>query len=169
MRFWKKGYARLLVIALFAGEAYALADATQEGPPERRLTLLQIADTHAQLETHPEYLPGETPDLQAMGGFARIKTAVDRARSDAVGPTFFVDGGDTFQGSAPAAWAKGEAVVGPLNVLGLDVCVPGNWEPVYGATQMQKLLGNGFRFSPPIPPGPVTEEISGTCCRWMLG
>ena len=134
-------WGRVAAIALVAGEATAMSDANQEKPVARRLTLLQIADTHAQLETHPEYLPGETPDLQPMGGFARLKTAVDRARKDAAGPAFFVDGGDTFQGSAPAAWSQGEAVVGPLNALGLDVCVPGNWEPVYGAAQMKKLLG----------------------------
>jgi len=133
-------WARLAAVSLIAGEAYAMAEANQDKPRERRVTLLQIADTHAQLETHAEYMPGESPELQPMGGFARLKTAVDRARKDAAGPSFFVDGGDTFQGSAAAAWSKGEAVVGPLNALGLDVCVPGNWEPVYGPEQMKKLL-----------------------------
>jgi hypothetical protein len=37
----------------------------------KRLTLLHFTDTHAQLETHPEYLPGATPEIQMMGGYAR--------------------------------------------------------------------------------------------------
>jgi 2',3'-cyclic-nucleotide 2'-phosphodiesterase (5'-nucleotidase family) len=109
-------------------------------PPLRHVTLLHIADTHAQLETHPEYMPGEDPPYPQMGGFARLKTAIDRARHDSPA-TFVADGGDTFQGSAPAAWSEGEAVVGPLNGLGLDVCVPGNWEVVYGPGQFKKLMG----------------------------
>ena len=106
----------------------------------RQMTLLHIADTHAQLETHPEFMPGEDPVYPQMGGFARLKTAIDQARADASGPSFLVDGGDTFQGSAPAAWSKGEAVVGPFNGLGVDLCVPGNWEVVYGPRQFRKLM-----------------------------
>ena len=109
-------------------------------PPPRHVTLLHIADTHAQLETHPELMPGE-PGLPLMGGYARIKTAVDRERATAPAATFFADGGDTFQGTAAAAWSRGEAVVSPLNGLGLDVCVPGNWEVVYGPEQFKHLMG----------------------------
>jgi 2',3'-cyclic-nucleotide 2'-phosphodiesterase (5'-nucleotidase family) len=43
-----------------------------EDGESRRLTLLHVTDTHAQLETHPEYLPGDSPELQMMGGFARL-------------------------------------------------------------------------------------------------
>lgn len=106
---------------------------------ERRITFLHIADTHAQLETHPEYIPG-AKGFPLMGGYARIRTAIDRLRA-AKGPTFTMDGGDTFQGSGPAAWSRGEVVVGPLNALGLDVCVPGNWEVVYGASRFRELMG----------------------------
>lgn len=108
--------------------------------PLKHLTLLQIADSHAQLETHPEFMPGEDPPYPRMGGYARLKTAVDRAKADASGPTFFVDSGDTFQGSAAGAWSQGEAIVAPLNNLGLDAFVPGNWEVVYGPEQFRKLM-----------------------------
>ena len=106
----------------------------------RHVTFLHIADTHAQLETHPEYLPGQTPELQSMGGYARLKTAIDRERAAAKGAVFVADGGDTFQGSGPAAWSEGEVVLGPLNALGLDVCVPGNWEVVYGPSRFRDLM-----------------------------
>ena len=39
----------------------------------KRLTLLHLTDTHAQLETHPEYLPGQNPGFCQMGGFVRLK------------------------------------------------------------------------------------------------
>ena len=50
---------------------------------ERRqtVTLLHFTDTHAQLETHPEYLPGAKPEIQMMGGYARLKTAIERERA----------------------------------------------------------------------------------------
>ena len=45
-----------LVALLFTAAA---AQAT-----ERTVTFLHIADTHAQLETHAEYMPGEIPELR---------------------------------------------------------------------------------------------------------
>ncbi|MCA1665417.1 MAG: bifunctional metallophosphatase/5'-nucleotidase, partial [Myxococcales bacterium] len=106
----------------------------------RTVTFLHLADSHAQLETHPEYMPGETPELVPMGGYARLKTAIDRERARAKGAVFVADGGDTFQGSGPAAWSKGEAVLAPFNALGVDVCVPGNWEVVYGPERFIELM-----------------------------
>ena len=106
----------------------------------RHVVLLHMADSHAQLETHPELMPRETPELQSMGGYARLKTAIDRERAAARGPSFLADGGDTFQGSGPAAWSEGEVVLKPLNALGIDVCVPGNWEVVYGPKRFRELM-----------------------------
>lgn len=122
--------------ALAAGQAWAKG----EVPVKRTVTLLHISDTHAQLETHPEAMPGENPPMPMMGGYARLKTAIDRARASAGPASFLVDGGDTFQGSAAAAWSRGEAVVDPLNGLGIDVCVPGNWEVVYGPERFRELM-----------------------------
>ncbi|MHA3771480.1 bifunctional metallophosphatase/5'-nucleotidase [Verrucomicrobiota bacterium sgz303538] len=107
----------------------------------RRITLLHMADTHAQIEAHPEYMPGEQPEIQQMGGLARLKTAIDRERAKAEAATFLVDSGDAVQGSGPAAWSEGEVVIDPLNALGLDAFVPGNWEPVYGPERLKYLMG----------------------------
>lgn len=107
----------------------------------KRLTLLHLTDTHAQLETHWEYLPGQNSPLAQMGGFARLKTAVDRQRATSQGPAFLVDGGDLVQGSGPAAWSRGEVTIEPANALELDAFVPGNWEPVYGPDQFRTLMG----------------------------
>ena len=130
--------AASVALSAFAAGAQPPAASPQD---LRHVTLLHLADSHAQLETHPEFMPGEDPPYPAMGGYARLKTAIDRARASGPAATFAIDGGDTFQGSAPAAWSDGEAVVAPLNGLGLDVCVPGNWEVVYGPAQFKKLMG----------------------------
>ena len=94
--------------------------------------LLHFTDSHAQLETHPDYLPGANQEIQMMGGFARLKTAIDKERAQCDGACLLLDGGDDFQGSAPAAWSQGEAILEPLKAFGIDVFSPGNWEPVYG-------------------------------------
>jgi sulfur-oxidizing protein SoxB len=107
---------------------------------EKRLTILHFSDTHAQLETHPELLPRAIPEIQMMGGYARLKTAIDRERDHCEGPCFLLDSGDEFQGSGPAAWSEGEAVLEPLNALGIDVFTPGNWEPAYGPGRFKQTM-----------------------------
>jgi len=109
-------------------------------PTGKRVTLLHFTDTHAQLETHPEYLPGASPEIQMMGGYARLKTAIDRERALYDSPCFLLDGGDDFQGSGPATWSKGEIVLNPLNALGLDAFVPGNWEAAYGPERFRETM-----------------------------
>jgi S-sulfosulfanyl-L-cysteine sulfohydrolase len=106
----------------------------------KRVTLLHFTDTHAQLETHAEYLPGATPEIQMMGGYARLKTAIEQERAHCEGTCFLLDGGDEFQGSGPAAWSEGEAVLEPLKALGIDVFTPGNWEPAYGPERFKQTM-----------------------------
>jgi S-sulfosulfanyl-L-cysteine sulfohydrolase len=109
--------------------------ASQQAGQDReagRVTLLYFTDTHAQLETHPEYLPGASPEIRMMGGYARLKTAIEYERANCDGACFLLDGGDEFQGSGPAAWSEGEAVLDPLNAFGSDAFVPGNSEASYG-------------------------------------
>ncbi len=107
----------------------------------KHVRFLHLADMHAQLDTHWEYLPEDPNHLHKMGGFARIKTALEERRRSAMGAVFTVDGGDTFQGSAVAAWSNGKAILAPLNSLGIDVGTPGNWEVVYGPKAFRELMG----------------------------
>lgn len=106
----------------------------------KEVRLLHLGDMHAQLETHWEFLPEDPTNLKRMGGFARVKTALDEYKKTAPGAVFAVDGGDTFQGSALAAWTQGQAILGPLNGLGIDVGIPGNWEVVYGPEVFRDLM-----------------------------
>ncbi len=111
-----------------------------EKPDGKRVTLLHFTDTHAQLETHPDYLPGANQEIQMMGGYARLKTAIEKERSNCEGACLLLDGGDDFQGSGPAAWSQGEVILEPLRGFDLDVFVPGNWEPAYGPEIFKKTM-----------------------------
>ncbi len=126
--------------AVFLGMALQAPGRSVSAAGEKHVRFLHIADMHAQLDTHWEYLPEDPDKLEKMGGFARLETALDQFRASAPGAVFTVDGGDTFQGSAVAAWTKGEAIVAPLNAMRIDVGTPGNWEVVYGPEAFKKLL-----------------------------
>jgi S-sulfosulfanyl-L-cysteine sulfohydrolase len=124
----------------------------------RRITLLYFTDTHAQLETHPEFLPGASPEIQMMGGYARLKTAIEYERANCDGACFLLDGGDEFQGSGPAAWSEGEVVLDPLNAFGSDAFVPGNWEASYGPERFKETMA---RLNCPVICYNLHDEESG--------
>lgn len=67
-----------------------------------------------------------------LGGFAHLKTLVDRLRAD-VGPgrSLLLDGGDLMQGSGLANIMKGADMVQAANLLGIDA-MTGHWEFTYG-------------------------------------
>jgi len=130
------GFVALLIPALFLTIGKSVPATSGNS---KRVRFLHIADIHGQLDTHWEYLPEDPSHLHRMGGFARLRTALDERRKTAPGAVFTLDGGDTFQGSAIAA-TKGEAMIAPLNSLRIDVGTPGNWEFVYGPDVFRKLM-----------------------------
>ncbi len=110
------------------------------GEPEpASISLVYIADLHAQLEPHDEFFWHDGKDETATaGGVSRIATAVEAIRKERPGRVLLMDAGDTIQGSAAAAWTEGKAVVAPVNALKLDLGIPGNWEVVYGAKVLEE-------------------------------
>jgi S-sulfosulfanyl-L-cysteine sulfohydrolase len=75
----------------------------------------------------------------AVGGFAHLKTLVDRIRGRrGDGHSLLLDGGDTWQGSGTAYWTRGQDMVGACNLLGVDV-MTGHWEFTY---QDQQVIHN---------------------------
>lgn len=133
-----------IILSVLALISMSCSHYLSKGPRDdeniKHVRLLHLGDMHAQLETHWEFLPEKPDQLVRMGGFARIKTALEENKKSAPGAVFSVDGGDTFQGSAVAAWTQGEAILAPLNALNLDVGIPGNWEVVYGPEQFRSLM-----------------------------
>ncbi|WOH82259.1 thiosulfohydrolase SoxB [Bradyrhizobium sp. BEA-2-5] len=78
-----------------------------------------------------------------LGGFAHLKTLVDRLRAD-VGErrSILLDGGDLWQGSALANAMNGADMVEVANLLGIEA-MTGHWEFTYGE---QSLRDNLERF-----------------------
>src|SRR5215475_9458838 len=78
-----------------------------------------------------------------LGGFAHLKTLIDRLRSD-VGErrALLVDGGDLWQGTGLANTVQGRDMVEVANLLGIEA-MTGHWEFTYGE---QALRDNLERF-----------------------
>ena len=107
----------------------------------QRITILHTSDIHAQLEVHDElFWENGKPVFKRRGGFATLRTMINALRRQNPGNTLVVDGGDCFQGSAVAAFSKGQAIVPLMNKISYDLVLPGNWEVVYGKEMMIKDL-----------------------------
>ncbi len=80
------------------------------------------------------------PRYGKLGGFAHLKTLIDRLRGDA-GPTgsLLVDGGDLWQGSGLANAMQGADMVEAANLLGIEA-MTGHWEFTYGETALRDNL-----------------------------
>lgn len=75
-----------------------------------------------------------------LGGFAHLKTLIDRLRSD-VGSahSLLLDGGDLWQGSALANTMQGADMVEAANLLGIEA-MTGHWEFTYGEAALRRNL-----------------------------
>jgi sulfur-oxidizing protein SoxB len=75
-----------------------------------------------------------------MGGFANLKTLIDRLRTD-VGAdnSLLLDGGDLWQGTALANTLQGANMIEAANLLGVDVST-GHWEFSYGDKVLQQNI-----------------------------
>ena len=78
-----------------------------------------------------------------VGGFAHLKTLVDKVRSSRPG-SLLMDGGDTWQGSATALWTNAQDMVDACIELGVDVMAP-HWEMTYGAARVQEIVNGDFK------------------------
>ncbi|WP_291686866.1 thiosulfohydrolase SoxB [Bradyrhizobium sp.] len=75
-----------------------------------------------------------------LGGFAHLKTLIDRLRSDA-GPenALLLDGGDLWQGTGLANTMQGADMVEAANLLGIEA-MTGHWEFTYGEAALRANL-----------------------------
>ncbi len=78
-----------------------------------------------------------------LGGFAHLKTLIDRLRAEAgAGKSLLLDGGDLLQGSGLANAMHGANMVEAANLLGIEA-MTGHWEFTYGE---EALRANIARF-----------------------
>jgi len=75
-----------------------------------------------------------------LGGFAHLKTLVERLRSDAgPGRSLLLDGGDLWQGTGQANAMQGADMVEAANLLGIEA-MTGHWEFTYGEAALRSNL-----------------------------
>lgn len=97
----------------------------------KKLVIVQMNDSHAYLETHPELFWEQGRAVyRDAGGYARIAAVLKQIRAENQGRVVFLDGGDTFHGTHPAIQTKGEALVPVLNVLE-PTAMTAHWEFAY--------------------------------------
>lgn len=107
--------------------------------PRRTITLLQINDTHGYLEPHRElFWAGAQAEYRIAGGYARLLTIFSRVRQERNGAVIALDNGDTFHGTFHAVKSRGEALIEPVNRLGLDAWTV-HWDFAYGPDRMREL------------------------------
>src|ERR1700692_3177328 len=75
-----------------------------------------------------------------LGGFAHLKTLIDRLRSDVgSGRSLLLDGGDLWQGTGLANTMQGADMVEAANLLGIEA-MTGHWEFTYGEKALRANL-----------------------------
>src|SRR3954467_13515085 len=75
-----------------------------------------------------------------LGGFAHLKTLIDRLRNDAgKGRALLLDGGDLWQGTGLANTMQGADMVEAANLLGIEA-MTGHWEFTYGEKTLRANL-----------------------------
>jgi sulfur-oxidizing protein SoxB len=75
-----------------------------------------------------------------LGGFAHLKTLIDRLRSDVgTGRSMLLDGGDLWQGTGLANTLQGADMVEAANLLGIEA-MTGHWEFTYGEKALRSNL-----------------------------
>lgn len=105
---------------------------------DRTLTILQINDTHAYTELHPEiFWEANGAVYRLAGGYGRISTLVQQARAEHPGRILLLDNGDTLHGTYPAIQTRGQALIPLLAHLRPDA-MTAHWEFAYGPQTFQE-------------------------------
>lgn len=136
--------------ALWACAGAALAQ------PSGTVTIVEHNDLHANLLPHLDLArnaAGNGRLLTMRGGLAKSKTLIDQVRASNPN-TLAVNVGDTFHGGVEALYSEGNAIVAPVNAMGFDVGVMGNWDWAYGPLVTRYRFGNLNSANYPRPTFP---------------
>ncbi|MBI3775843.1 MAG: 5'-nucleotidase C-terminal domain-containing protein [Gammaproteobacteria bacterium] len=122
----------------------------RSGPGTGPVTLIHIGDIHGHLVPRANVRSDSTGSME--GGLARMYTMISQLRlesiEDGVDRSLVVNTGDTLQGSGEALFSRGQAMIDVLNLFGIDVDTPGNWDFLYGPDRFLETFA-GKNGSPP--------------------
>ena len=118
----------------------ALAEA-----PAESVTILFTHDLHSHL------LPAEDEQGRSYGGYARLKTAIDRQKQAHPG-AILLDGGDFTMGSLfQTSFLTSAVELRAMGQLGYDVTTFGNHEFDYGPGGLARMLRAAVDSGDPLP------------------
>lgn len=105
----------------------------------KSLTLLQINDTHAYLDLHPElFWTARGADYRPAGGYGRLAALVRQVRRERPGSVLVFDGGDTIHGTYPAVQTRGQALVPILQAMDMNG-MTAHWDFAYGPQRLHEV------------------------------
>jgi S-sulfosulfanyl-L-cysteine sulfohydrolase len=105
-----------------------------------QLTIVQMNDSHAYFELHPElFWSGGQAVYRHAGGYARIATLLKQIHAENQGAVLALDCGDTIHGTYAAVQTQGQALVPVLNHLAF-VAMTAHWEFAYGPEQFKRIV-----------------------------
>ena len=111
------------------------------------VTFLHYNDLHAHLTPHADRVtetagqPGAEARLAERGGLARLATLIKQQRA-AYPASVLMNIGDTYHGGVEALYTNGNAIVDPVDALGIDIGVPGNWDFAYSPAVTRLRYGS---------------------------
>jgi 2',3'-cyclic-nucleotide 2'-phosphodiesterase (5'-nucleotidase family) len=109
------------------------------------VTFIHLNDLHAHLVEHAEQVRQPTTTgtilVSVRGGLARTATKINQIRANNT-YSILMNIGDTYHGGAEAMFSNGNAIIDPVNALGIDIGVPGNWDYAYGPVVTNARYGN---------------------------
>lgn len=141
------GAAVLSPLSIYSNESENIKAQNQMNPKldnkgRTIISILQTTDVHCQIHPHDElFWENDKAVFRKTGGYANVSGMINQLKSENPN-TFTLDTGDMFQGSELAVTTTGKAIVPVLNAMNYDLYLPGNWEVVYGKSNMQTLMGS---------------------------
>ncbi|MGV6851332.1 MAG: bifunctional metallophosphatase/5'-nucleotidase [bacterium] len=109
------------------------------------ISIIHMNDLHANLIPHKEQIRQEgSADIlvSERGGLARIAGLMDELIAQNPEASIVVNVGDTYHGGGEALFSNGNVIVDLVNLLPIDVAVPGNWDYAFGPTASNARFGN---------------------------
>lgn len=134
----------LLLGLLFTGGVVLAAENTEA----KTLEVMFLHDTHSHLN---EFATVENGKSQILGGFAKIKTLINRQKEENP-DTLLLDAGDFSMGTLVQVVFEQEASeLRMLGELGFDATTLGNHEFDYNASGLANMLNHAVESEDPLP------------------
>ncbi|MEF8875049.1 MAG: bifunctional metallophosphatase/5'-nucleotidase [Candidatus Thermoplasmatota archaeon] len=106
---------------------------------KEKITLLQLNDSHAYFEPHPEYYWEDGEEIyREAGGYARISAYLKKVRKENPEGVIALDNGDTIHGTFPAVKNQGKDMIPILNEMDFDAWTA-HWEFAYGPDNLMEI------------------------------